>query len=410
MSEVIAETKKPTILSRSSAMSFLVTIAIVALFSDMVYEGARSLNGQFLSFLGASATAVGLVAGAGELLGYALRFVSGYVSDRTHRYWTITLVGYGINLLAPPLLALAGRWEWAIALIFAERVGKAIRIPARDAMLSHAASQLGAGKTFGLHETLDQIGAFFGPILISAVLFLRRNTPEGLETYHAGYTALFIPALLALAVLVLARLRFPNPSELESKSPRLATTGFNSAYWWHLFAAALVAAGFADFPLLAFHFERTAVLPIEWIPATYALAMAVDAAAALALGQLFDKRGITVTLVVFGGIAFVAPLAFLGNATLALLGMVLWGIGMGAQETILKAAIARLVPRDKRSTGYGLFHTAFGIFWFAGSALMGFLYDRSIIWLVVFSVAIQLAAAPFFFMAARRSADAGAEA
>jgi MFS family permease len=405
MSEVTAETKQATDLSGRGALSFLVTLAIVALLADMVYEGARSLNGQFLSFLGASATAVGLVAGAGELLGYALRFVSGYVSDKTHKYWVITFVGYGINLLAPPMLAFVGLWEWAIAFIFLERIGKAIRVPARDAMLSHAASKLGAGKTFGLHETLDQIGAFLGPVLISAVLFLRGNTAVSLASFQAGYAILFIPALLAIIVLVVARLRFPNPSELESKTPRIAAKGFSPGYWWYVFAAALVAAGFADFPLIAFHFQRAAVLPIEWIPAAYALAMAVDALVSLALGHLFDLKGIRVVLLAFVASAFVAPLVFLGNATWALVGMALWGIGMGAQESILKAGIVKFVPREKRATAYGLFHTAFGIFWFAGSALMGFLYDQSLIWIVVFSVVIQLAAAPLFYMAARQSAD-----
>ncbi len=206
----------------------------------------------------------------------------------------ITFIGYGIKLLAPPLLTFAGRWEWAIAFIFLERIGKAIRVPARDAMLSHAASKLGAGKTFGLHETLDQIGAFLGPISISAVLFLRGNGAVGLEAFHAGYAILFIPALLATVVLVLARLRFPNPSELESKSPPIAAKGFSPGIWWYVFAAALVAAGFADFPLIAFHFQRAAVLPVEWIPTAYALAMAVDALVALALGHLFDLKGIRV--------------------------------------------------------------------------------------------------------------------
>jgi len=355
--------------------------------------------------LGASATAVGLAAGAGEFLGYALRFISGYISDKTRKYWVITFVGYAINLLAAPALALVGRWEWAIGLIFVERIGKAIRNPARDAMLSHAATQMGAGKSFGLHEALDQIGAFLGPALIAIILFVKGNTELSLSTYHASFAILLIPALLALTVLVLACVRYPNPGELESKTPRIGAQGFSASYWWYLFAAGLLAAGFADFPLMAFHFEKTAQLSPQWIPAIYALAMAVDALAALALGQLFDRKGISVVIAVFAASAFAAPLVFLGNAPLVLAGVILWGIGIGAQESILKAAIVKLVPRDRRGTAYGLFHTAFGVFWFAGSALMGFLYDQSLLFLVLFSVLIQLAAVPLFLAAAKRTQD-----
>ncbi|MGH6852422.1 MAG: MFS transporter, partial [Methylocella sp.] len=146
-------------LPRHSAIRFIVLLGVVSLFADMTYEGARSVTGPYLGVLGASAAIVGVVAGFGEFLGYALRLVSGYLSDRTGGYWLITIIGYGVNLLAVPLLALTGRWELAVLLIVGERAGKAIRTPARDAMLSHAGSQTGLGWSFGLHGALDQTGA-----------------------------------------------------------------------------------------------------------------------------------------------------------------------------------------------------------------------------------------------------------
>jgi MFS family permease len=89
------------------------------------------ITGPFLAFLGASAAATGVVAGFGEFIGYGLRVISGYLSDRTGRYWAVTLWGYALNLVAVPVLALAGNWEVAALLIVAERLGKGLRTPGR---------------------------------------------------------------------------------------------------------------------------------------------------------------------------------------------------------------------------------------------------------------------------------------
>jgi len=381
--------------AKGTALKFVVLLGVVSLFADMTYEGARSITGPYLAVLGASATVVGLVAGFGELIGYGLRLVSGYLSDRTGRYWAITLVGYAVNMLAVPLLALAGNWEIAALLIVAERTGKAIRTPARDAMLSHATSEIGRGWGFGLHEAMDQIGAVLGPLIVAAVLYVRGD-------YQTGFVLLLIPALLALGVLVAARLIYPHPGELEVDIPAPATRGFSRVFWLYLAAVGLIAAGYADFPLIAYHFEKAATVSASWIPIFYAIAMGVDALAALVFGWLFDRFGLTILVVVALLSALFAPLVFLGGFALALLGMALWGIGMGAQESIMRAAIAGMIPPDRRGTAYGVFNTGYGVFWFAGSALMGVLYDRSLPLLIVFSVIAQLAAIPLLLLVRHR--------
>ncbi|MCG3212418.1 MAG: hypothetical protein FOGNACKC_06088 [Anaerolineae bacterium] len=373
-------------ISRNTAIKFVILLGLVSLLGDMTYEGARSITGPYLAILGASATVVGVVAGFGELIGYGLRLVFGYLSDRTGRYWTITLVGYAVNLLAVPLLALAGRWEVAALLMIAERLGKAIRTPARDAMLSHATHQTGRGWGFGLHEAMDQVGAVLGPLIVAAVLYWRGD-------YQVGFGVLLVPALLALTVLVVARLLYPRPRELEIGAPQLYTQGFPRIFWLYLAGVALIAAGYADFPLIAYHFERVAIAVPPWIPVLYAAAMAVDALAALLFGRWFDQRGLPVLAAAALLSAFFAPLVFWGGFGLALAGMVVWGIGMGAQESVMRAAVGGMTSPDKRGTAYGLFNTGFGVFWFGGSVLMGLLYDVSLPALVVFSVVTQLAAA-----------------
>jgi MFS family permease len=381
----------PTVPSlRMTAIKFIVLLGLVSLFADATYEGARSIAGPYLALLGASGTVVGIVAGFGELIGYGLRLVSGYFSDRTHRYWAITLIGYAINLLAVPFLALAGRWEVAAVLLIAERLGKALRSPARDAMLSYATKETGRGWGFGLHEAMDQIGAVAGPVIVTAVVAAHGN-------YPAAFAVLAIPAVLALSVLLTARWLYPRPQDLEPITPELKTTGFPRVYWIYLAAVALVAAGYVDFPLIAYHFEKVSSVPNPWIPLLYAVAMGVDALAALLFGRWFDRIGIRILMVVSLISALFAPLVFLGGFTLALLGMALWGIGMGAQESILRAAIAGMVSRKRRGSAYGIFNTGYGIFWFLGSALMGLLYDVSLPALIAFSVATQLASIPLFF-------------
>jgi MFS family permease len=376
--------------SAKTALRFVVLIGVVSLFADMTYEGARSINGPFLAILGASGTVVGVVSGLGELTGYALRLFSGYLSDKTQEYWAITFFGYAVNLIAVPLLALAGNWQIAAVLMMLERIGKAIRVPPRDAMLSCATQHMGRGWGFGLHEALDQLGAVTGPLIVAAVLYFR-------DGYQAAYGLLLIPALLALAMLTTARFLYPHPQDLEFSETRLQVQGFSKAFWLYVVAAALIAAGFADFPLIAYHFQKTSVAGPTLIPILYAVAMDVDAIAALVFGRLFDRIGLSTMILVAILSAFFAPLVFFGGFSLAILGMALWGIGMGAQESIMRAAVAGMVATERRGLAYGVFNTAYGISWFLGSVLIGILYDVSIPWLVAFSVTAQLASIPFFY-------------
>ncbi len=375
--------------ARRSALKFVVLLGIVSLFADMTYEGARSITGPYLGVLGASGLVVGLVAGLGELIGYALRLASGLLVDRTARYWAITLGGYALNLLAVPFLALAGHWELAAALMITERVGKAIRTPARDAMLSHATAEIGHGWGFGLHEAMDQAGAVLGPLLVAAIL----TAGQG---YRTSFAILLIPAMLALGVLVAARRAYPRPADLEPvgiKWPHESRV-FPRVFWIYLAAAAAIAAGYADFPLIAYHLGMHRVVSAGWIPVLYATAMGVDALAALIFGRLFDRFGLPVLIAATLISAPFAPLVFQASVPGAIVGMALWGVGMGAQESILRASIATMVPPGRRGTAYGLFNAGYGLAWFLGSATMGYLYDRSLVALVAFSVVAQLAAIP----------------
>ena len=346
---------------------------------------------------------MGFVSGLGELIGYALRLLTGFVSDRTKRYWLMTIIGYAINLVAIPALALAPGlgWVYACCLIVLERFGKAIRNPAKTTLASFAATEVGVGKGFALQEALDQIGAVLGPLMLFLVLTLKGGA-EKLSAYALCFLILAVPAIIALSLLLAARKRYPRPHELEKPGHSASVEGMRSAYWFYLVGIALLAAGFADFPLMAYHFTRQKILPDNLVPVIYAVAMGIDALSALFFGRMYDRKGMTAIIIASAISAFFAPLVFLFRApSLAIAGIVLWGIGMGAQESILKAAVTSLVPREKRGTAFGFFNAGFGAFWFVGSWVMGVLYDRSLVALVVFSFVCQIASLPLFFRTKR---------
>jgi predicted MFS family arabinose efflux permease len=294
-----------------------------------------------------------------------------------------------------PALALAGNWPVAAGLMVAERTGRAIRRPAVESMLSHAGHAIGQGWVFGLNEALDQTGATLGPLIVAFVLYRRGG-------YQHAFAVLLISALLCLAVLFAAWFLHRRPEELEGEPARGFTgKGFSKAYWLYVMAGGLIATGFADFSLIGFHFQRTATVSREIIPVFYAVAMVTGAAASLVFGKLLDTFGLPVVLFAFGLSAFFAPLVFLQAARLELVGMVLWGLGMGAQDSCLKAILVPVVPSGRRSTAFGVFDTGFGVAWFVGSAIMGLLYEKSILGLVIFSVVLQLLALPVFVIANR---------
>ncbi len=382
--------------AKKSAFYFVIVVGIVSLFADMTYEGARSINGPFLALLGANAFVVGAVAGSGELIGYALRMVSGRWADRSRKYWLITIAGYVCNMLAVPLLAFVGQWPLAALLMIIERAGKGLRVPPRDAMLSHACERLGSGFGFGLHEALDQTGAVLGPLLAALAFHLSGQ-------YHDSYLFLLFPALCALLMLGVARHQFPRPEQLSIKQTALPSRISSRAFIYYLIASSLVAAGFADFPLMAYHFEKMQLLPSAMIPVTYAGAMGASGVTGLLLGPLYDRQGLIVLLIVTLIAAFFAPLVFLTHGSWIVLGVALWSIGVGAQGSLMRAVIANQVPADKRATAYGTFNLVYGVAWFAGSLVIGALYNVSFIAVVSFSLVTQLLGVAFLYVVVKCS-------
>jgi MFS family permease len=384
----------------SPALKFVLMVGIMSFFADFTYEGSRSITGPFLGILGASAFTISVISGAGEFLGYNIRLFSGRRADQTGRYWPITIGGYILQMSVVPLLALAGSWQWAAVLIIAERIGKGIRNPPRDAMLSHAARGIGYGWAFGVHEALDQFGALFGPLLVALVLAV------GHHDYKLAFASLAVPAVIMLSLLGVARLLYPRPQDLAHAPAQVSAQGLPRVFWIYVAGAALAAAGFADFPLIAFHFQHEGAVSADVTPVFYAVAMAVSGTGSLVLGRVFDRAGIGVLIPLTVVTAVYAPLAFLGGFWAILVGVSLWGLGMGVQESLIPAAVAPMVAPDRRASAYGLFTGIYGTAWVAGSIVIGVLVTVSLGGLVAFCIACELAAIPLIWIVRARTKPA----
>lgn len=399
----------------SQAMLFIIFFGIVSLFSDMTHEGASSIRGAYFTILGASAGAIGFVSGLGELIGYSMRYVFGRIADKRKNYWFMTIFGYVIDVLAVPALALVGENGWIAAaiLLIIQRMGKAIKKPAKDTIMSFAASQEGVGKSFGIQEMLDQIGAFLGPVLLYLVM-LFKTTGTTFEIYSTCFAVLAIPGAITIIMLLITRKKFPNPENFEPEAKEFVPFEMKKSFKYYIMGISLFAFGFIDYSLVIMHISRnftsiagglaetSSIINSGTIPLLYAGAMLVDAVAALVFGYMYDKKGVRALVLSTIISAPFSAFVFLGKSVpMVLVGVVLWGVGMGAQESILKAAVTTMVPKSSRATGYGIFECSFGIFWFLGSWLLGVLYDVNVIAMVVVSVVAQLATIPLYLKSAK---------
>jgi MFS family permease len=361
--------------NQMNPMQFIVGFGIVSALADIVYEGARSIIGPYLGSLGASAFVVGLISGAGEASALVLRLGTGRIVDQTKRPWPQTLVGYVLTAVCVPLLAVTGSLTAAGLLYNGERVGKAVRTPARDTMLAHATAEVGRGYGFGLHEALDQIGAMSGPLIIAATIALGGH-------YHLAFAILAIPGGLAVLMLVRLRAKAPDPAKWEpaaqlSPAKQLSLDARLPRQFWHYAAfSAVTMLGFPTWAVLAVHLSSRHLVSASVVPVLYALAMASASVAAVVFGRLYDRQGLRGLLVLpFLGAA--VPMLSFASATAAfVIGAAVWGVAMGVHESTLRAAVADLVPAHRRGAGYGTFTAIYGLAWLGGAALIGLLSDH----------------------------------
>lgn len=356
--------------------------------------------------LGASALIVGLVVGFGEFLGYAIRLLSGYFSDKTKAHWFFTIFGYGL-LISVPLLALSNYWQFAAIFIVLERMGKGLRSPARDTILSYATKQVGTGLGFGIAEFLDQIGAVIGP-LVFTFIFISAGSVKTVADYQQGYSYFGMPFVMLMMVLFFAYFKVRSPEEFERQDfKKEESKKIPKVFWTYSLFTFITTLGFVSFAIIGFHLKVKGILLDAEIPFFYAIAMMVDAIFGLVVGKMYDsfkskhdneKAGLLILGIVPILTAILIPLVFSYNFMLILIGMLLWGIVMGSHETVMKASIADITCINKRGTAYGIFSVIYGLALFIGAIFAGYLYDISIFWMVLTLFCIELLAIPLYFM------------
>ncbi|MCX8094324.1 MAG: MFS transporter, partial [Candidatus Goldbacteria bacterium] len=350
------------------ALQLIFFFGLVSLFGDIVYEGARAVNGPYLQTLAVNAAVVGLVVGIGEFAGYALRLLTGYFADKTKAYWVFTFIGYGL-IISIPMLSLTGVWQIAAVLMVAERLGKGIRAPAKDTIVSSAAKRIGTGKGFAIQEVLDQFGAFLGPLIFAAYFALTGVGVKNAQDYRNAYALLWFPFLLVMIFVIIAYLKVPDSSKLEPVKKEGEPDKITSLFWIYNIFSFITALGLLNFALMGYHFKAKGIVSDAMIPIFYTVAMAIDGLAAYIMGTFYDKlkekkqnnTGGLIILIILPVLSILIPFfVFSNNFIMAFIASLLLGVVMGAQETIMKAAIADITPIKKRGTGYGIFNFSFG--------------------------------------------------
>ncbi|MES1937417.1 MFS transporter [Salinisphaera hydrothermalis] len=387
-----------------TARQFVLAFGVISMLADMVYEGARSVSGPYLATFGASAMTVGLITGLGEAVALVFRLASGPLSDRTQRYWTLSIIGYAVTVIAVPFLAVASTLAQVGALIVGERFGKAVRTPARDTMLAAAShASFGRGLAFAVHEAMDQSGAFVGPLIVAGMI--------ALSGYRAGFAVLAVPGVLTLAVLLWLRRRVPEPTTYDAAPTPVDQAGAEAApvralsatFWLYTAFTATAMLGFSTFAVLAYHDQVAGIIAPALIPVTYAVAMAAAALSALGSGWLYDRIGLRALFTALPLAAVVPILSFSDAVPLVWVGAAVWGAAMGIHESTLRAAVADMIPAARRGTAYGVFTAAYGLAWLGGSTVIGALYDASLVAVTVFVLVTQIVACGLLFVLLRRS-------
>ena len=398
--------------TRWSAWRVVWWFGFVSLAADMVYEGARSMYGPLLAAVGASAVVVGLVTGAGEAMALVLRLVFGPLADRTGRYWGLTIAGYGLTAVCVPLLAVTpfvggAGLVLAAVLILLERAGKAVRSPSKSALLAHVASAVGRGRGFGVHKALDQVGALAGPLLVAAVI-------GATGVIWPSMAILAVPGAVAMLLLAVIRARVPDPAAYAADSRPVAAgstalrsipvggargwfadavgAGLPQEFLGYALAAGLTTGGLVTFGIIGYHLSVTGLVALAAVPLVYAGAMGIEALAALGVGLVYDRRGGAVLYAVPVLVALVPALALSGSLWVALVGVAIWGLAYGVQDSTVKALVAEVVEAPRRATAYGVFAGVQGAFAVIGGLVAGWLYDRSVVALVAVVAASQAVA------------------
>ena len=369
-----------------TAFLVFIFLSLVSLFADMTYEGARSMIGPYLEYIEAMAVIAGVVS-IGELVSYLSRGLGGFIAGASRSskvYWALVYVGYGINLIVVPLMGLFGRWEIVLALIMIERLGKGLRAPARDVILSEVTKNIGRGKAFGFHELMDQLGAVLGPMIASFALYTRG--------YMEAFLVLAVPAVMSIIMVFSANRLYPKIESVEVSKEGTKARSLPKIFWNFTLAAVFMSLGFVSWFFLSYYF-RAEAFPDYLIPLMYSIAMLSDGIVAFPVGLMYDRVGVKVLLITPIVIMSILPLVLLRSYVWIIVGVILWGLVMGFYETVMRAFIADVIETELRSYAYGIYGVLYGVSWTFGNVIIALLYQCNVLrYAPIYVVVVELIA------------------
>ena len=351
-------------------------LGLVSLFADVVYEGGRSVSGAYLAEIKAPVVATALV-GVGEFLGLAFRLFSGYIAtilQSSTVLWGSTLLGYLITSLSIPMIAFAPTWHDVVVLYIIERLGKGLRAPTRDVIVAEVSEGIGVGKGFGIHELLDQVGAFLGPVLVSILLTL--------YGYRVAYLTLIIPGMISVLLVATAWRLHPKLKSTSVRKSKLVVRGYSKSFWIYTLATSVLVLGFMHWSIASYYLKIRGVVSDAEIGFIYAIAMFVDAIVAVPLGVLFDKVKFKTLLTIPALTPVFIVLIMYAPHELIYFSAIPWGIIMCSEESIMRATIALLVEPSKRPLAYGFFGLVFGFMWAVGGYIYVAILDKPLYMLI----------------------------
>jgi len=358
---------------RRKAYVAIMLMGVVSMLGDIVYESGRGIAPDYLYFLGASALFVGLTSGIGELVGYGIRLVSGPLADRSRAYWLFIFLGYGL-ILAIPMMGLTNSIWLVAALVIAERLGKALRSPSRDAVVSVVSKGMGSGKAFGLHEFIDQIGAVAGPAFLGLMMMWTANN------FSLSLQSLFPFYLLMMAVLYLTYRRIRGTVEEIRRQSTTTNEKLSKGFWMYSGAVLMNTVGLMPIALILFNGAKMLESGGQlWlVPFLYVVVQLVDAPMALVSGWIYDKVGIKFLAIPFA--LSVLPLAFQSLVGLpgVILACISYGLVLGMQESTYRAAVTDIVPLGRKGSAYGFFNVMLGAGTFVSGITFGYMLDASV--------------------------------
>ncbi|KPJ60926.1 MAG: hypothetical protein AMJ46_04335 [Latescibacteria bacterium DG_63] len=343
-------------------------LGFVSLFTDLSSQMIYPLIPAFLEGLGATKLLIGLIEGVAEGTASLVRMIAGALSDRLGKRKSFVFVGYSLSTVVRPFLFFANHWLVVFAVRFLDRVGKGIRTPARDALISDSVDPSRKGYGFGFHRGMDRLGAAFGPLLALLVLYLSDGNLRLVFLLSA------VPA--AVAVSVIGKVREIAPVREAAGRLREKRRILGRPFVLFVLVIVIFTLGNSSNAFLILKAREVGLsvagIPLIWL--TYNLVCSISSPL---LGRFSDRVGrrpvILLSFLVYS--AIYAGLGFSSTVPAVWLLFACYGLYYGLSEGIFRAYIADLVESDKRATAYGLFNTAVGITLVPASLIFGALWD-----------------------------------